>query len=240
MIIIIIFIIFKPCFPHGAFSKSSHTSDLKSGTPVTSLAGVPAPGQITTVWMYLFTLTQTLWYLPVNTHTDSVIPTCSRSHRLSDTYLFTLTQTLWYLPVNTHTDSMIPTCSHSHWLSDTYLLTLTQTPWYLPVHAHTDWVIPTCSHSHRLSDTYLFTLTQTLWYLPVDMTTCWEVTEPVVDVADMELADDAGRAVTMVTRAAGEDPVAELLVCQHIPSQTEQINKGKILLQKQERTNKQR
>ena len=37
---------------------------------------------------------------------------------------------------------------------------------------------------------------------------------PVVDVPDVELADDAGNAVTMVTRAAGDEPVTELLVCE--------------------------
>ena len=38
---------------------------------------------------------------------------------------------------------------------------------------------------------------------------------PVVDVPDVvELADDAGSAVTMVTKAAGDEPVTELLVCE--------------------------
>ena len=37
---------------------------------------------------------------------------------------------------------------------------------------------------------------------------------PVVDVPVVVLADEAGSAVTMVTRVAGDEPVAELLVCE--------------------------
>lgn len=49
-----------------------------------------------------------------------------------------------------------------------------------------------------------------VWLEPVDMMTCEVV--PEVEVLVVELAVDAGMAVTMVTRAAEEEPVPVLLV----------------------------